>query len=1006
MKPFDANTYLKEVLGPYLDTSELPGLFERYCLEPSDRDDAAITARCREVKQLWDMRSERPKYGPLVRVLQARHGEAVLTLEDPTERRLAAAAAAEVESARAQAAEHARREWEELLSAALRQREGLDPAVRASLERAAESLHVDPQLVRQRLDEAPVAAIRTELTAAERRDIRKALTALAQDTGERRSGLSLYHALGLPGITQDTATIARLHDELSTETNKRRQDNTKVIHETVLVSAKRYLIDGDPRAYEESLVKDVQDALTADGLRAAVDDGVIDEMEAEHLTRRGVELGLNPELAARVVTQIAQESGVPLRTAAPVDYVVCGTCGNVAPRERAGEHCEQCGSELFVTCPNDDCGTVNDASVGRCRKCGADLRQYAAARARLAALNTLVHAGHVQQANDELASIERILGSTAEVQRSIHEVGEALSAAHAEWHATEGAIDEHRLYTAHRCLQALRRTASDVRGPRGATPVDRLVWVSERLTAAEAALARARGATGSAREALLAEALTIAADCQEARGELDRIPPAPASAVEAIVNGSELLVTWQPSPTAGVAYELTRVESDGARTQLAASRQRCEMVDQSVRSGVVARYEVVAVRGASRSTGATSPPVVVARELQQLTVFSGDREVRLDWTALGARGRVLITRKHETSGRQETLVAESNGLTDRQLTNGEHYTYIARVLYADPSGEPVITAGTVVYGQPVARPEPVTITATEPTPQGVLISFSAPPAGTVTVLRCHEQPALTLGEQLDPLALDRLGTPVAPDTRGARDPDPESGGRWYLPVTVAGTMAVAGEAFRCLVLPGIRNVHATDEGNAIRVTWEWPESLLAVLVLWRTDRQPEGPEDPAAERQMFRRSEYKDQGGLTIAGDAGLPAFIAVYPAARVGNDYHYGTSASREARAAVTRVQKTDVRYEIKRSGTRRKKIEIAVLEPGGSVPEMVVVARPGDLLPRQPTDGEVIARLGGSQPSNSTLDLDGRSRPLAIRAFLAGTGASASHRVLDPGVKDLVIR
>jgi len=366
---------------------------------------------------------------------------------------------------------------------------------------------------------------------------------------------------------------------------------------------------------------------------------------------------------------------------------------------------------------------------------------------------------------------------------------------------------------------------------------------------------------------------------------------------------------------------------------------------------------------------------------------------------------VLVTRKHDSSGREDTLSAESNGLTDRDLTNGERYTYLARVQYAGPSGEPVITDGTVIYGQPVARPKPVTITGAEPTPQGILISFNPPPTGTVTVLRCNEQPTLTLGEQLDPLALQNLGTPVAPDTSGARDPDPQPGSRWYLPVTVAGTMAVAGEPYRCLALPGVTNVRAIDEGAAVRVTWEWPESLRAVLALWRTDRQPEGPDDQSAERQMFRRSEYKDHGGLTITAGPGQSLFIAVYPATRVGNDYHYGTSASRDARAAVTRVQRTDVRYEIRRSGIRRKKIEIGVLEPGGAIPEMVVVARPGDLLPRQSNDGEIIARLGGSEPSTSTLDLDGRARPLAIRAFLASS-ASTSHRVLDPGVEHLVIR
>jgi hypothetical protein len=705
------------------------------------------------------------------------------------------------------------------------------------------------------------------------------------------------------------------------------------------------------------------------------------------------------------VTNIARESGVPLRTAAPVDYIMCAVCSNVAARERAGEHCEQCGAVLYVTCQKDGCEAVNDASVGRCRKCGADLREYATAMRKLPLLEGMLRSGRLQQAADELVLIKRALGGTTQVERLSQDLASAEQAAHAEWNAAEATIARRELYAARRTLQSLRRTAGDLSGPAGADAADRLAWVGEQLRLAEAVLTRAHGASGESREAILAEALAIASDCQEARDELDRIPASPSPAVRASLRRSEVAVDWEPSPTVGVAYELTRVQADGTRTKLAEALSSREAVDREVQSGAIAHYEVVAVRGTSRSSTAVSPPLVAARELEQLAVFSGDREVRVSWSALGPRGRVLITRKHDATGAELALAAGSAGITDRDLVNGERYTYLARVEYAGPSGEPVLTAGAVIYGQPVARPVPVSITAAEPSPQGVLISFLAPPSGTVTVLRSAERPAVAAGQQLDPLGLSALGTPVSPDAQGARDPDQQPGSRWYLPVTVAGTMAVAGEPYRCLALPGVTNVQAVDEGAAVRVTWEWPESLRAVLALWRTDRQPEGPDDRSAERQMFRRSEYKDRGGLTITAGVGQSLFIVVYPATRVGNDYHYGTSASRHARAAVTRVQRTDIRYEIRRSGIRRKKIEIGVFEPGDAVPEMVVVARPGDLLPRQPNDGEIVARLGGSEPSTSTLDLDGRTRPFAIRAFLASS-ASTSHRVLDPGVEHLVIR
>lgn len=1007
MKPLDSATYLKDILGPHLDSNELPGLFERYCLDPSDADERAIADRCKEVKQLWDMRVEQPKYGPLVRVLCEAHSEALLTLEDPAERRRAAAQAAAAESARAQESERVRNEWEELLRAALRQQEGLDPALRSNLERAGEKLGLEAAFVRERLDAAPIAAVRAELSATERKEIRRALTALAQATGEARSGLTLYHALGLSGVTRDVAEIRRHHERLDSENDKRKRDNTRVVRGTVLVIAKRVLIDGDPRAYEESLVGEVQDELAADGLRAAVDDGVIDEAEAELLIRRGVELGLTQELASRVVTQIARESGVPLRTAAPVDYLVCSACGAATARDRAGERCERCGAELFVECPKADCATVNDASAGRCRKCGSDLREYIAATRKLPELERMIRDGRLQQAADDLAAVERALGAGEEVERIGRELAAATERARAEWSAAEQAISRRELYAARQALQRLRRSAGDLPGPEALAPAERLAWVGQELGRAEAALARARNASGSAREAILAEALAIAADCREASEQLDRIPASPSPAVRAVLRGAEVRVDWDPSPTVGVVYELTRVQGDGARTNLGGPLSACEAVDRAVESGAIARYEVVAVRGASRSASVASEPLLVARELQQLEVFSGDREVRVSWAALGPHGRVVVTRRHDSSGAEQALAAESTGLTDRGLENGQRYTYLARVEYAGSAGEAVITAGTVIYGQPVARPLPVVILAAEPTPQGVRISFDPPPAGTVTVLRCDERPALASGQQLEVGDLAALGTAVPADTGGALDPDPQPGNRWYVPVTVAATIAVAGEPHRCLALPGVSNVRAVDDGAEVRVTWAWPETLRAAIVVWRSDRQPAGPEDPEAERRVFRRSEYRDHGGFAIDSAAGQSVFVTVYPAARVDGDYRFGTAASRESRAAVTRARKTDVRYAVRRSGLRRRRIEVGVFEPdGAAVPELVVVARPGDLLPRQPADGEVIARLGGGGPLSSTLELDGRSRPLAIRAFLSRPGTSSSHRVLDPGVEDLVIR
>ncbi|HVR05018.1 MAG TPA: zinc ribbon domain-containing protein [Solirubrobacteraceae bacterium] len=1002
MKPFDPATYLKEVLGPHLDRTELPGLFERYCLDPGDDDDRAIAQRCREVKQLWDKRAEHAKYGGLVRLLLERHDEALLTLEDPSERRRKAAESSAADAERAQQAAQAQEKWEELLRGAAATQGGIDPTMRASLERVAHTMGVDASFASERLDAAPSTQTRSALTDVDRGQIRKALVALAQDTGEPRLGLSLFHALQLPGVTLDVAEIARRQRELDSENAKRKRGNTRVVYETVLVIAKRVLLDGDPRAYIEALVAEVRETLAPDGIRAALNDGAIDELEAERLARRALELGLSAELAQRVVAELARDNGVALRMGATVDYVTCGACSHVAARDPSRERCSGCGAALYRRCPQ--CNADNDAVADRCGKCGADLRRFTAATRRLAGIDALVHAGRLERARSELEEVRGVLDATPELERWTQTVQTALDSARATLAQAETAIEERRLYAARRLLQDLIRVAGDLTAGDGVTVAEKLTQVNQRLRTAEAALARGRAARGGAQEAAFVEALTVAADCPEATAALALIPPRAASSVEVAMVGADPVVSWRTSPTAGVCYELTRVDSDGARERVAAPTPHAQLTDHDAASGSVVHYEVVALRGSTRSAASTSQPLVVARETQDLAVFNGDGEVRLTWRTPGPRGRVSVVRRDERSGAEQPMTPDGAVVIDRGVRNGERYAYTVRVEYLDPNRRRLLTPGVTVFAQPVAAPQPASITSAQAAAGCIQIAFTPPPNGTVTVLRCESSPTLAAHDAIDPDELAKHGRILESGMADARDPDTSPGARWYVPVTVAGTMAVVGEPFRHLALPGVSNVRLVEEGLNVRVTWTWPDALRTALVAWRSDRQPDRPDDPTCTSRSIRRGEYRDSGGFVIAADGGS-LFVSVYPALLVDGELVHAQSAAREARAALARADKTDVHYTIRRLGVRRRKLEIAVSADSTEIPEMLLVARPGDLLPRGAQDGEVIARLGGERPLQSTLDLSGRSRPLALRLFLSTATARAAYRMLDPAFDDLVI-
>jgi hypothetical protein len=1005
VRPFDPKTYLVEVLGPYVGASEtlIPDVFERYLLEPGDADERAIATRMGDVKTLWDKRVEHPKYGQLIRTLAAAHVEAELTLGDPGERARQAAQAAERARERSEKAAEALAGWRSLLADHVAASGGLDPARRGQLERMAAKQGLDPAIVQRELDAAPVAKMPEVLAESRRQRVRKALSELAQDVGEPRLALSLYHALGLE-ITEDVALVQTRHKAAVEANAKRAIGTTATLFKNALAEAKLLLVDADPRAYIEGLVLDVEDAMEFEAAQAAASGNVIDEVEAEQLLRRAIELGLTPELGRRVVNELAKDNGVSVQIGGAVDYVACPSCNAPHPRTSALDRCRRCGTALFVVCPAGDCGTRNEATAWRCSNCRTDLQRYTDATRRLATLPSAVAGGRIAWAAAELAEIVRVLGDAAVAADLRRRIEEAERAARAQWSAIERAIGERRLFAARTLLRRLAKDASDLPGPSGELPATREQDVDRRLGELDALLVRARALSGARRERALVEALELAADCEEASIALDAIPPGPPGTVRVEAEPAGPALGWAPSPTVAVRYAVRRRDvRSGADVDLGET-QATHFEDRDAATGALVRYEVAAVRGRGRSTAASSPALIVAREVEGLSLRAGDGEVRLAWEPVPASARVLVFRRAGGEPAERALVADRNGLVDRNVRNGLQYAYRVSVEYSADGSQTQRTAGLTLYGQPSQPPVGVDRLTIRQLPDGIAVQFPAPPFGDVAVLRCDAEPEIELGSAVDPAHLPDLGRILPIDESGARDASP-GGVCWYLPVTLAGGTAVAGRAHRHLAIADITNVKAVECPGGVRVTWGWPDAVRLAKVIWRRDRQPTGPDDDA-ESAWVRLGEYRDHGGFAIDAPGSAPVFIAVAPATRVDGTPVAGATISRRARAAIRPTAKIELRYEVHRAGLRRRRLEVEVHAPlGTDAPGLVLVARDGDLLPRHASDGEVIARLGGGRPLTSTIDLGRRPRPVAVRLCLDATAAAHAYRLFDPPADDLLI-
>jgi hypothetical protein len=1004
MLPLDPPKFLAATLKPYAtgEISGRPGLLERYLLEPGDDDNGAIQRRMDDVKAIWDKSFEHARYGDLAKALAAEHDDASLVLLDPSERSRLAAQAKKQAGAAAEKAAAALADWLTLL----REHEakgGLTPNSRTTLERLGKSAGLDPEVVRLELDRARVAAAPDVMAPEVREQVRKALQGLARDVGEERLALSLYHALGLDGISDDLAVVQRQYEEVD-EVNRRRPiGQTASSYKMVLANVKLYLLDADPRAYVEGLILDVIAAMEFDGARAATD-GVVDPTEAESLLQTALALGLTVDLARRVVTELARQNDAVVETGTIVDYVACPSCNTPHPRPTAPAACKRCGTALFITCPAGGCGTRNDATALRCSACQTDLYKYAEAIRRLGNLPEAVDGGRIGWAGSELDEIARVLGVAAIPADLRGRIEQRVGDAELAWSQAEAAIAGRRLYEARTTLRGLAGAAGDVLGPTGDRPAVRAQEVERRLAEVDAALARARATTGAAREAALIDAIDLAEDCEEAARALAGIPPEPPGAVSVELGAGGPVVTWLPSETSGARYLVRRiVAGSNETTDLASSAAtRCE--DHDAPTGATVRYDVLTLRGRATSVAVHSTPLMVAREVQGLAVADADGEVRLSWHAVPASARVVVKRSAERSGQTSDLIADRTGLVDRDVVNDDRYAYHVVVEY----GGTQRTRGVTIYGQPAAPPESIDQLRIRALPGGaVQIGFDRPPSGTVSIIRCAEEPSVTPGDPLDPGGLAAFGRLLPVGTDGARDDGTASGLCWYLPVTVAGGSAIAGRPVRHLALADILNVCADQTPGQLRVTWEWPPDVRIAKVVWRTDRQPQGPDEPGAESAWVRLGEYRDNGGFTIATAGPAPVFLAVMPAIRLGGDLVAGTSIAKGSRAAVSSDAKAHLRYAVRRTGMRKKRLEIEVDAPDGvTPPSLVLVARSGDLLPRTAGEGDVLARLGGGEPLSSSVDLSGRARPLAVRLFLESASSAASFQLSDPGADDLLIR
>jgi hypothetical protein len=412
---------------------------------------------------------------------------------------------------------------------------------------------------------------------------------------------------------------------------------------------------------------------------------------------------------------------------------------------------------------------------------------------------------------------------------------------------------------------------------------------AEAVTRIEGLLSKASAAEQEGDAEQSAELLTeiLATDYDE-DGRLEfrlqgLVPPPPGS-VRAAAEPGGVRVEWGPggARTGGISYRVIRQAGGPAATAAAgpvvAETRDLTAIDDDPPPGQRLYYCVFASRGRDAwSAGAAAPEVIVLPEVADPQFEIRDAAVHGTWRVAPGTTGVLVARgEWAPPGQGQGLPRDASlmGFVDGGVRVGVRYYYRIRAVYTTTSGERLITPGLIGQITTEVALRPVNDLRAELLPgaaPAVALTWTAPETGTARIYRLGgpaTRPPGTVA-RLDDLA--RLGRPVAgnvvagPEGRSLLRTGLVNGQNQFCAVTVGIDRAVLGATASAAAMAPVRDLAARRYGQAIRLSWTWPDGCYKCLVRWQAGPPPgePGPAPEAAEAECGR-GQYHHSGSFEI----------------------------------------------------------------------------------------------------------------------------------------------
>ena len=588
-------------------------------------------------------------------------------------------------------------------------------------------------------------------------------------------------------------------------------------------------------------------------------DGIITVVEFKKLLEEGTKIGSEKSAVNDHIINYARNKKWALEKLPPAELEAlndCGICGSI--NKPSVKHCTNCGSALLLQCPA--CKTENRSTTRACSKCGFSIGDMPNALPLIRNAKDALVTGNFAEAERLYNQAELYWSDNPDILEGKKRLQASRGQVETQLALIQEQAQKNLYYSAQ--SELLKLPAGNQGDPRVEALRNK---VEQNIQGAELLIRRSRSA-GSSREKeeLLIEALNQCQDCKEAEHLLAQLPPEPPTGLIGRADSNLVSLRWDAVPSKEkLNYRIVRKErsapSHAQDGEFVGETEQTHFQDASCQTGVSYFFSVYSLRrGVLSSQGRVSEALTTFSDIENLQLIPGNGRVALQWQAPLNMSRVEVwTQKNNPPSRrgEGELVPASQltGANHERLINDEMYGYLVVAVFKDTYGKEIYAPGVQVVGEPTAPPEP--IKNLRLTQNDELVELQWQPVGTAQVDIYYAETPFTCksGEVVQIEYLKKHGHQIIVARTGYTTFRVAGHGVYHvLPVTVKGSLAIAGQAGYIAYLEEVSNLTGMVLEDTLRLEWQFPAGAKRVHVSYGTSLEEKNLEVSETDYQKER----------------------------------------------------------------------------------------------------------------------------------------------------------